>query len=549
MKTTLPFLFLLSCSCFLVLQAQETPGPDGSVTEQVLAPGQSAAEMVATGGTATGGTATGGPRAARLAWFHGDLQIQRADNTAAADGADGLKSDSAALNMPIAEGSRLVTGDDSEAEIEFEDGSVVRLTPKTALSIDALGVDRSIAKTQLSLLGGLAYFELRHGATAAYTVAAGTMVAAPADNVVFRIAVDEPPIVVSVLSGALTVSAQTDPEGTTVGFTATVKAGESLHADPSDATRYFLDPQLAESSWDTWNQTRDNEATAQAATRTSARDGYASAQGYGWSDLDANGTWYTVTNPDGSTSQLWQPTVAANPGPDPDATESASSGDDADGFDPYGDGAFVYSGGAYLWASGFSWGWLPYRCGRWNYYPLFGWGWSPNRFCRVYGYGGLGGGGGINIGRHPHRYHIVRFPPISPVHPILRVHTAEPRPVAPHKPGATPVRIAGATAVPLQPVAPLVSPANGFVGGSLYRDYPVEAGTHRAILGSVARPVAEPVPATGWGAVTPNPAAVRSLHTPAAGSYVRPAEPARAPAPAPRPAPAAPAPAAPGKPK
>jgi hypothetical protein len=491
-------------------------------------------------------------RAARLTWFHGDLRIQRADNTAPTPTADNPNPDSAAVNMPIPEGSRLVTGDDTEAEIEFEDGSIARLTPKTALSVDSLAVNGKTAETQLSLLGGLAYFELRHAPSAAYTISAGTIVASPADNAVFRIALDEPPALVSVLSGTLTVSADSEPgEATQSGFSATVKAGETIHADPDDSTRYFLNPEFAENTWDAWNQSRDNGAAAEAATRTTARDDYAGTQGYGWSDLDANGTWYTVTNPDGSTSELWQPAIAADAS---DADASDNPGDYADGFDPYGDGAFVYSGGAYFWASSYSWGWLPYRCGRWNWYPGFGWAWSPDRFCRVWGYGG---GGGINIGRHPHRYNVIHFPPIAPIHPILRVHTGNPRPPAPRKDTPAPVKKAGLNATPLLPVPAAIVPASGFAGGALYRDYPVQAETRQPILGSIAPPVTEPSPVTGWVAAPPAHDAPRIVRTPAGNSYLRPAVPVRAPAPAaaPKPAPApaprsAPtAPAAPAKPK
>jgi hypothetical protein len=532
MRTTIPLLLLAGAA--LALQAQETTGP---ADPQNNAPSASAQSAPIT-------------RAARLTWFHGDLQIQRADNTAPSPTADNPNPDSAVVNMPILEGSRLVTGDDAEAELEFEDGSVARLTPKTALSIDSLTVDGKTANTQLSLLGGLAYFELRHTPTATYTISAGTILASPADNVAFRIALDQPPAHVAVLSGTLTVSADIDPDDATkAGFTATVKAGESLHADPDDPTRYFLNPQLAESTWDSWNQSRDTAAATEAAVRTTARDDYAGAQGYGWSDLDANGTWYTVTNTDGSTSEIWQPAIAADQTPDADG--SADAGDYADSFDPYGDGAFVYTAGAYYWASGYTWGWLPYRCGRWNWYPGFGWVWSPNRFCRIYGYGG---GGGINIGRHHHRYDVIHFPPITPVHPIIRVHTGNPHPPAPRKDNPVAVKIAGATATPLLPLPTSAVAASGLMGGSLYRDYSVQADTHEPILGTIAPAMREPTPVTGWIASPPAHDAPRIVRGPSGSSSLRPVAPNRAPAPAPAPAPRvapapAPAAAAPGKPK
>src|SRR5882757_10905052 len=58
-------------------------------------------------------------RAARLSFLQGDVTVDHLDNTA---------GDPAQINMPLAEGARLTTGDDGQAEVEFEDGSVVRLT-------------------------------------------------------------------------------------------------------------------------------------------------------------------------------------------------------------------------------------------------------------------------------------------------------------------------------------------------------------------------------------------------------------------------------------
>jgi len=63
-------------------------------------------------------------RAARLSFLQGDVTVDHLDNTA---------GDPAQINMPLAEGARLTTGEDGQAEVEFEDGSVVRLTPNSSL--------------------------------------------------------------------------------------------------------------------------------------------------------------------------------------------------------------------------------------------------------------------------------------------------------------------------------------------------------------------------------------------------------------------------------
>ena len=55
----------------------------------------------------------------------------------------------AVMNMPVVDGSRLQTGGDGQAEVEFGDGSVARLTPNSALQFDHLGQDQ----VQLQQLG------------------------------------------------------------------------------------------------------------------------------------------------------------------------------------------------------------------------------------------------------------------------------------------------------------------------------------------------------------------------------------------------------------
>ncbi len=472
------FLLLVSAAWTLGAGAQDQDAPQQ--TAPASAPGAPARAVV---------------RAARLSYFSGEVSVQRTDNTAPESG-----SDAAVLNMPLAEGTRLVAGEDGQAEVEFEDGSVARLTPKSSLAIDALSVDaKSVAHTQMTLLGGVAYFELRQAPGATYRVDAGGIRVIPIENTVMRVSFVQPPAVFAVVSGAVETDRPASSEDEDEGFHAEVKSGESLRADPDDASRYFLSQEIANDSWDAWNQGRDQAAAADASTRTAARDAYAGSQGFGWSDLDANGTWYNMPGSDGTDQQVWQPAEA----------DMTDAGDAGDGFDPYGDGAFVWSGGGYLYASGYSWGWLPYRCGRWDWYAGFGWAWRPNRFCRVWGFGGGGGG----IGHRPPHYKVVSAPIPGPggVHPIHRIHTnpVPPRAVPLHH---EPVKIAGVVATPLPPVGQSFEGSGGVVGGALYRDYPVEVASKRPVLGIAAKPVSidDDLPVSGWvgRASQPRPAPV-----------------------------------------
>src|SRR5438874_11597219 len=104
-------------------------------------------------------------RAARLSYLSGDVTVDHLDNTA---------GDPAQINMPLAEGARLTTGEDGQAEVEFEDGSLVRLTPNSSLGLTGLSIDPAENfHTQLTVLHGLVYGKLHAAAKYLYVIDAG----------------------------------------------------------------------------------------------------------------------------------------------------------------------------------------------------------------------------------------------------------------------------------------------------------------------------------------------------------------------------------------
>ena len=64
-------------------------------------------------------------RAARLTYMQGTVTVTWANNSSPAQ-----------MNLPLLAGVQLATGQDGQAEVEFEDGSMARLTPNSALSLD-----------------------------------------------------------------------------------------------------------------------------------------------------------------------------------------------------------------------------------------------------------------------------------------------------------------------------------------------------------------------------------------------------------------------------
>jgi len=393
-------------------------------------------------------------RAARLSFLQGNVTVDHLDNTA---------GDPAQINMPLPEGTRLTTGEDGQAEVEFEDGSVVRLTPNSSLGLSVLNIDPAENfHTQMTLLHGLVYAELRASSKYFYVVDAGGELISPVANTTVRINLDQPPATVSVINGTVQVEHPSTPEAD--GYKKDVREGESLTGDVSDSSQYSVSQNVEEDSWDEWNRARDQAAADAALNRTAARDGYAGDQGYGWSDLDANGSWYDVPGQ----GQIWQPVVAQ----------------DAD-FDPYGYGTWVaYPGAGYVWASGYTWGWTPFRCGCWSYWNGFGWGWSPRAGCGREGRSS-GGAFAVNIVHPPQNYRLPTRPIHEPgmLHPIP-VGRAPREPATGLHPSHEPRMIAGVPAVPIQPIGnAATSKDRGPAGAALRSDFAVDHVSRQPILG------------------------------------------------------------------
>jgi hypothetical protein len=352
-------------------------------------------------------------------------------------------ADPATNNLPLFEGSQVITGEDGRAEVQMEDGSLARLSPNSTLTFTALQQQGTSTHTEIVLNGGLAYFELQPSiAEHSLRVSYGPASFSATGFSIVRIAMDHAPGELAVFSGNVHLDRgdqlQLDIHG-----------GESLSLDMSDLTRYNLAESITPDSWDSWNADRDQVLNGEAGERTAATNSYANSQGMGMSDLDANGNWYDVPG----TGYVWSPYDAQMVGA---------------GWDPYGYGQWVsYPGYGYIWNSGYDWGYAPFQCGLWNFYDNFGWGWAPGGGCNPWwGYGG--GGWGYNIGRGPRGYMPPRRPPTLPGHPhplgsrtlvagnVVHVDRRPPTAVdmALYAHPTQPVEIAGHTVEPLRPLAP-----------------------------------------------------------------------------------------------
>jgi hypothetical protein len=318
------------------------------------------------------------PRAVRLSSVDGQVQLSQGNQILASQ---------ALANTPLFEGTQISTSDDGRAEIQFEDGSVARVSPNTSITLGTLNQQGNVTDTELVLNSGLGYFEIQAGAQAGHMrIRFGDTTVSANGFTVVRVNLDYPPGEVAVFSGNAHVESSNS-------LAMEMHGGESVRLNATDPGNYVLAESIEPDSWDAWNSDRDQALTAEEANRTSATNEVPNGSNPAWSDLDSNGNWYNVPGQ----GYVWSPYEA----------QSA-------GWDPYGCGNWMWTPRfGYIWVSCESWGFAPYASGMWSYYDGFGWGWAPG-----YGVPWWGGGGwAFNIGATPIRYRPPQRPHGGPVRP------------------------------------------------------------------------------------------------------------------------------------
>jgi len=280
-------------------------------------------------------------RIVRLSDVQGGVQIDK--NT-------GLGFENAFLNLPVTQGTKLRTLERGRAEIEFEDGSTLRLTPNTTVEFSMLGLsDAGKRNSAVNLVEGRAYVNWlgKSGDTFALEFSQEKVVLAQAAH--FRVAASPSVAEVASFKSDLDV----------MGPSATVKVPKKkmVAFDADNNGEATVARNVQEDPFDDWDK--------QSA---SYHDEYAKNNstplGYGSSDLSYYGGYSNLPG----YGMLWQPYFAGV------------------GWNPYMDGAWsFYPGMGMMWASAYPWGWMPYYYGNWVYAPGFGWGWQPGNFSAWHG--------------------------------------------------------------------------------------------------------------------------------------------------------------------
>jgi len=272
-------------------------------------------------------------RIVRLSDVQGSVQIDK--NT-------GLGFESAFLNLPITQGAKLKTRAGGRAEVEFEDGSTVRLAPGSTLEFSTLGLNDSGKHiSEVNLVEGMAYVNWLGAGGDQFALDFSREKIALEHAAHFRVDTSAEVANLAVFKGEVVAEG---PAGTV-----TVEKKKTATFDVADNDKYTLANKITEAPLDAW----DREATAyhdQYAKRNS------SPYGYGASDLGYYGSYTSVPG----YGSMWQPYFTGV------------------GWDPFMDGAWAwYPGFGYMFVSAYPWGWMPYYYGNWMYVPGYGWMWQP----------------------------------------------------------------------------------------------------------------------------------------------------------------------------
>jgi hypothetical protein len=274
-------------------------------------------------------------RVVRLSVVEGAVQIDRAT---------GQGFEKAFLNMPIAQGMQVRTGADGRAEVEFEDGSTVRLTPNTAVQFTDLGLRDSGAKVSTTDLSqGMAYFEILGEKGDEFLVTFSRQKISLTRAAHFRVDVQNGSGEVAVFDGKVQVDGPQGAVEVAKKQTATFDLGTD---------KYELAKKVVPDGYDQWDKQQ-----SQYSQRRTMASSYHSPYAYGWSDLAYYGSFSNLAG----YGSCWQPYFTG-----------AS-------WSPFMDGAWVYYPSfGYTWVSAYPWGWMPYHYGSWMYAGGSGWCWLPS---------------------------------------------------------------------------------------------------------------------------------------------------------------------------
>ena len=294
--------------------------------------------QIGEGGTATAGgtpasasSVSAGPiRLARFSYVKGNVTWRPSEGAAWSP---------ASVNLPIRQGAQVWVTDGGRAEVQFDDGSLLRLGGGAVTTLQTLFSDADGEFTEIQMNKGLSTLELR-GPKSIYQVDTPTVSVKSEGPSRVRIGVDSD-VEVAVQDGSAAVEGR--------DHKVVLESGSYLDLANADAP-FDSRPLPDADTWDQWNDSRDRQL-ADAGSGDQLPANIALVAG----DLGDYGAWHD----DPQYGHVWCPTV----------TEA--------GWRPYQHGSWTWvEPFGWTWVSNEAWGWAPYHYGTWVDEP-YGWAWVP----------------------------------------------------------------------------------------------------------------------------------------------------------------------------
>ena len=286
----------------------------------------------------------------------------------------GEKLSRAFINLPLVEGSHIKTGPDGRAEVEFEDGSTLRLATETEVDFSRLSLADDGSKLNTAqLLSGMVYANVhtkKRGSGDEFVLNFARDSVTVPEAAHFRLAIDGTNhATLAVFRGKCSAklpSGQfdvTDKHSAGIKFSDAVVGTGTGQSDAAATDRRDADPtkdsvmiakNYVSQPSDEWDRQQSEYHDRNASTTTASKLG--SPYVYGMSDLNYYGNFRNVPG----YGSVWQPFfTGAN-------------------WSPFQDGGWAfYPGAGYSWVSGYQWGWMPYHYGTWAFASGYGWFWQP----------------------------------------------------------------------------------------------------------------------------------------------------------------------------
>ena len=244
----------------------------------------------------------------------------------------------ATVNLPLRQGAQVWVTDGGRADVQFDDGSELRLGNGALATLKTLYSDKDGEFTQIALNEGLATLRSRHD-NAVYQVDTPSASVKSSGSTQIRFGVDSGSEV-TVQRGSATIEG---PDGRTA-----LHAGDYLYlADSNSPLQVRTAPKS--DAWDQWNDDRNRVMENRNSGHVPSNIGLVAGE------LDSYGTWRT----DPAYGSVWCP-------------RNVSSS-----WRPYYDGRWTWIDPfGWTWVSSEPWGWAPYHYGTWVR-ASYGWGWCP----------------------------------------------------------------------------------------------------------------------------------------------------------------------------